>query len=207
MVIVYEQLGSCPKLLWKMRHIQKLRKYLKYNSCWFTWTPLTCIESVRVIVFAGRAEAGQAIIRDFQNKSTVHHAIRWLQISMAAKVAVVEIVHSLVERSVKSSIKGCFLFFYFPLQQIIHENTQIQTYGNNTVWQVDVCRRFWKEAVFQGQHSHRGISVKLLLIPLGRGRWALNVVYSCSIFCGNGESNIPHQRLFSAESCYLCGAI
>lgn len=38
---------------------------------------------------------------------------------MAANVAVVEIVHSLVERSVKSSIKGCslclslFLFFFF----------------------------------------------------------------------------------------------
>ena len=67
---------------------------------------LTCIECVRVIIFAGRAEAGQAIIRDFQNKSTVHHTIRWLQISMVANVAVVEIVHSLVERSIKSSIVG-----------------------------------------------------------------------------------------------------
>lgn len=97
---------------------ETVKKGLKYNRSWCfrewkdsvlrpnKWTRLTCIECVRVIVFAGRAEAGQAIIRDFQNKSTVHHAIRWLQISMAANVAVVEIVHSLVERSVKSSIKG-----------------------------------------------------------------------------------------------------
>lgn len=67
---------------------------------------LTCIERVRVVVFAGRAEAGQAVIRYFQNKPAVHHAIRWLQISVAAKVAVVQEVHTLVQRSVRTSING-----------------------------------------------------------------------------------------------------
>lgn len=203
-----------------------VRKGLKYNRSrrfceWKDsvrrpnkWTRLTCIECVRVIVFAGRAEAGQAIIRDFQNKSTVHHAIRWLQISMAANVAVVEIVHSLVERSVKSSIKGCSLPLslsrppFFPPQQIIHENTQIQTYGNNTLWQVDVCWGFWKEAVFQGRHSHGGISVKLLLIPLGRGRRVLSVLMF-DIWWKRWVKRPSklHRRLFSAERCYLCGDI
>lgn len=164
------------------------------------WAGLTCVECVRVIVFAGRAEAGQAVIRDLQNKSTVHHAIRWLQISMAANVAVVEIVHSLVERSVKSNIKGCSLsLLFFPLQQIIHENTHTQTCGNNTLWQVDVCWGFWKGASFQGRQS-----VKLLLILFwegGGGYW----MYSCLMSCGNGESNIPQSS--SAERCYLYGEI
>lgn len=134
------------------------------------WTRLTCIESVRVIVFAGRAEAGQAIIRDFQNKSTVHHAIRWLQISMAADVAVVEIIHSLVERSVKSSIKGCSPPLFSPLYCKSYMKTQIQTYGNNMLWQVDVCCSFWNDALFQGRHSHWGNFCEITVNSFGRRR-------------------------------------
>lgn len=135
------------------------------------WTRLTCIESVRVIVFAGRAEAGQAIIRDFQNKSAVHHAIRWLQISMAADVAVVEIIHSLVERSVKSSIKGCS-----PPPHLFPPSTANHTWKHKSRHMEIICSDKWMYAVaFQTTPCFKdgtvigGISVKLLLIPLGGG--------------------------------------
>lgn len=105
----FESLGVDGGRIWGAQEPSKasLKNEVQSETCWkclkhiiwFAQTQLTCIESMRVIVFAGRAKAGQAIICDFQNKSTVHHAIRWLQISMAAKVAVVEIVHSLAEES------------------------------------------------------------------------------------------------------------
>lgn len=62
---------------------------------------LTGVERVGVIVLAGRAEAGQAVICDLQNEATVHHAVGGLQVSMAAKVAVVEKVHALQHRGVR----------------------------------------------------------------------------------------------------------
>ncbi len=121
---------------------------------------------MRVIVLAGWAEAGQAIICDFQNKSTVHHAIRWLQISMAANVAVVEVVHSLVERSTKSSIR---------FTKHTWKHTNLQTQKSYALW-VDVWWRFL-ETGFKaaGRHCHTRTSIKLLLIHLGGRHKVLNV--------------------------------
>lgn len=58
----------------------------------------TCVKRVRVVIFAGRPEACQTIICNLQNEPTVHDAIGWLKVPVAADVAVVKIVHSLVER-------------------------------------------------------------------------------------------------------------
>lgn len=65
----------------------------------------TCIKSMGVVIFERRSEAGQAVIRDFQNKAAVHDAVGRLEVPMAANVAVVKIVHSLVDRRAKN----CFL--------------------------------------------------------------------------------------------------
>lgn len=56
----------------------------------------TCVEGVRVVVLAGRAEAHQAVICDLQDKAAVHHAVGRLEVAVAADVAVVQVVHSLV---------------------------------------------------------------------------------------------------------------
>lgn len=69
------------------------------------------------------------------------------------------------------------------------------------LWQVDVCWGFWKDAVFQGRHSHGGISVKLLLIPLGRGRRVLTVLMFNILWKRwvNHPSKLP-QRLFCCRA-------
>lgn len=120
---------------------------------------------------------------------------------MAANVAVVKIVHSLVEKSIKSSIKGVLsrsLLFLLHSKSYMKTH-KIQTYGNYTLWQVckNVCWRFWKEAASQGRHSHGGIIVKLLLIPLVRGTAGTECTHV--LLCGNGESDIP-QSLTSTSS-------
>lgn len=98
---------------------------------------------------------------------------------------------------------GSLNIFFFPLQQIIHEDTQIQTYGNNIFWQVDVCWRFWKEAVFlsRAAQSYWGMSVKLLLIPLVSGLLLL-WMYLCPVTCGNIESTQTLKG--SLATVFLC---
>lgn len=86
----------------------------------------TCIKRMRVVVFAGRPEASQTVISDFQNKSTVHNTVGRLEIPMAADVVVVKIVHSLVERR---AIK-CFFQLLFSIQQ-----------QKNTIQLKRICRR------------------------------------------------------------------
>lgn len=73
-----------------------------------------------VVIFTRRSEAGQAIIRDFQNKSAVHDAVGWLEIPVAANVAVVKIVHSLLERT-------AIIFFFFNRKKLhnIKENREM----------------------------------------------------------------------------------
>lgn len=181
----------------------------------------TCIESVRVIVFAGGAKAHQTVICDFQNKTTVHNAVGRLEIPVAADVAVVQVVHSLVESSVKSGVKrgvGSLILVFFTHtakhrreptarprhMEVIHLDKWM--YGKG--FEKKPPKK--KEAASQGRCSHGGTAVKLLLIPLVRGGghggdW----MYSCAILWKRWVRHPSklHERLFSTEHYAMRGDI
>lgn len=81
----------------------------------------TCVKRVRVVIFAGRPEACQTIICNLQNEPTIHDAIGWLKVPVAADVAVVKIVHSLVER--KPINRVALTCKYMLLEKRLHSRT------------------------------------------------------------------------------------
>lgn len=124
----------------------------------------TCVKRVRVVIFAGWPEACQTIIRDFQNEPTVHDAIGWLEVPVAADVAVVKIVHSLVERRPLNHFFFLFFFILFCLPSKAGNRTILKRIMELT-WFDKQVHAAGKEAAFQGRHSHGRIAVKLCLIP------------------------------------------
>lgn len=165
---------------------------------------LTCIERVRVIVFAGWAEAGQAIIRDFQNKATVHHAIRWLEISMAAKVAVVKIVHPLGERW-SQALKGCCLalFFFCPTANHTWKHTKSRHMEMIRSDEWMYAEGFEKRLRFKDGTVPGEFLCQFLWWGWERVLNALmfNILWKRWV----RHPSKLHQRLFSTERCYLRG--
>lgn len=193
---IWATLGPSKASLKKERQSEMLINCAKNNRRLSEWKKKepTCIERVRVIVFVGWAEAGQTIIRDFQNKSTVHHTIRWLEISVAADVAVVKIVHSLVETSEKFNIRGVAVWLpsFSPPQQIRQGHAQPR---HMEMIHSDKCTL---KALERGCTSRiarsQGNCCENTVNSFGKGdTWELSV--SCSIIFGNGES---YRRFFAA---------
>lgn len=110
---------------------------------------------------------------------------------MAADVAVVKIVHSLMERRPIIGFLFYFVFFVLPLKArnrtIVQRILKVICFDE----QVHAAR---KEAAFQGRHSHGRTAVKLSLIPF---TGIHNVVQKLEVRRGQ---TLP-RCLFFAELC------